>query len=150
MVKVESSSGKKNINIQIGYWILPFDPQTSKNIRKKKTTPHRKILWCGSAWSQIPKNSWKTTAIKQTTWDARHKRPSYSQHEDSQIHVSTCLDHQCRNQLRPCQSEVHGTWGKVEQTTTSCRKVLGFPGGIFDQTFVWLLVTFKSVSAINL
>ena len=41
-----------------------------------------------------------------------------------------CLDHQCRNQLRPCQSEVHGTWAKANNTT-SCRKVLGslwFPG----------------------
>lgn len=28
------------------------------------------------------------------------------------------LDHQCRNQLRPCQSEVHGTWAKVVKQTT--------------------------------
>ena len=83
-----------------------------QNIRHK-TMPTTTLMRKKARWSRIPdpafpeNNSYQTKNLR---WKALGLAI-----DNMKI---PCLDHQCRNQLRPCQSEVHGTWAKVVKQTT--------------------------------
>ena len=116
LVKVEPSRGKqkKTSTSQLDIGIIPFDYVITnfQNIRQKNM-PTTNLMRKKARWSRIPdpgfpeNNSYQTKNLR---WKALGLAI-----DNMKIPY---LDHQCRNQLRPCQSEVHGTWAKVVKQTT--------------------------------
>ena len=110
-LKVEPSRGKKTSTSQLDIGSFPLITNF-QNIRHK-TMPTTNLMRKKVRWSRIPdpafpeNNSYQTKNLR---WKALGLAI-----DNMKIPY---LDHQCRNQLRPCQSEVHGTWAKVVKQTT--------------------------------
>ena len=110
-LKVEPSRGKKTSTSQLDIGSFPLITNF-QNIRQKNM-PTTNLMRKKVRWSRIPhpafpeNNSYQTKNLR---WKALGLAI-----DNMKIPY---LDHQCRNQLRPCQSEVHGTWAKVVKQTT--------------------------------
>ena len=105
---------KKTSTSQLDIGIIPFDYVITnfQNIRHK-TMPTTNLMRKKVRWSRIPDPAFPENNSHQTK-NLRWKALGLAI-DNMKIPY---LDHQCRNQLRPCQSEVHGTWAKVVKQTT--------------------------------